>query len=276
MATISFCGRPLAPSCRRSSPAPAFSPSPPTRTTPAAAACSSSRRVRPLRHARPRSALAAPANASAPSRASDAPPRVAAAELLAIEVVPGPEPASCPSPPGFRMISSSTTARSPNEKSARSPSPRWPRAGELLWDIGCGSGSVAIEWALRGNTTRHRHRGPARPRRPRRPQRAGPRRDPASSCVRAARPKPSTGLARPTPSSSAAAPRPPSARNGLDGPPTRRTYVANAVALDSASAARRRPIHARRHVTRIAIERLDQIGTMRAMRPAMPVPAMGG
>ena len=24
-----------------------------------------------------------------------------------------------------------------------------PRAGELLWDIGCGSGSVAIEWLLR-------------------------------------------------------------------------------------------------------------------------------
>ena len=24
-----------------------------------------------------------------------------------------------------------------------------PRAGELLWDIGCGSGSIAIEWLLR-------------------------------------------------------------------------------------------------------------------------------
>ena len=24
-----------------------------------------------------------------------------------------------------------------------------PRAGELLWDVGCGSGSIAIEWLLR-------------------------------------------------------------------------------------------------------------------------------
>ena len=24
-----------------------------------------------------------------------------------------------------------------------------PRAGELLWDVGCGSGSVGIEWMLR-------------------------------------------------------------------------------------------------------------------------------
>ena len=29
-----------------------------------------------------------------------------------------------------------------------------PRAGELLWDIGCGSGSIAIEWLLRHQANR--------------------------------------------------------------------------------------------------------------------------
>ena len=29
-----------------------------------------------------------------------------------------------------------------------------PRAGELLWDVGCGSGSVGIEWMLRGASCR--------------------------------------------------------------------------------------------------------------------------
>ena len=41
-----------------------------------------------------------------------------------------------------------------------------PRRGELLWDIGAGSGSVAIEWMLADPVAaRRRHRGARRPRR---------------------------------------------------------------------------------------------------------------
>ena len=47
-----------------------------------------------------------------------------------------------------------------------------PRAGELLWDIGCGSGSIAIEWLLRHQANRAIgiERDPSA-RRPRRAQR---------------------------------------------------------------------------------------------------------
>ena len=41
------------------------------------------------------------------------------------------------------------TARSPSARSGPSPCPRsCPRRGELLWDVGAGAGSVAIEWML--------------------------------------------------------------------------------------------------------------------------------
>ena len=47
------------------------------------------------------------------------------------------------------MICSSMTARSPSARFARSRCHRSRRrAGQLLWDIGAGSGSVAIEWIL--------------------------------------------------------------------------------------------------------------------------------
>ena len=48
-----------------------------------------------------------------------------------------------------RRRCSSMTARSPSAKSARlTLSALAPRRGELLWDIGAGAGSVAIEWML--------------------------------------------------------------------------------------------------------------------------------
>ena len=49
-----------------------------------------------------------------------------------------------------------------------------PRRGELLWDIGAGSGSIGIEWMLRRSVhARHRHRGRSGARRAHRPQRRG-------------------------------------------------------------------------------------------------------
>ena len=42
-----------------------------------------------------------------------------------------------------------------------------PLQGQLLWDIGLGAGSVAIEWLLQHPfAARDRHRGKRRPRRP--------------------------------------------------------------------------------------------------------------
>ena len=57
--------------------------------------------------------------------------------------------ASCRARPACRTTGSSMTARSPSATSARSRSRRSRRGeGELLWDIGAGSGSIAIEWML--------------------------------------------------------------------------------------------------------------------------------
>lgn len=80
---------------------------------------------------------------------------IAALNLLAIEVAAGPDAVVLPlggglpdalfehdgqlSKRGIRAITLSTLA---------------PRGGELLWDVGCGSGSVGIEWLLRDPANR--------------------------------------------------------------------------------------------------------------------------
>ena len=69
-----------------------------------------------------------------------------------------------------------------------------PRRGELLWDIGAGAGSIAIEWMLADPVAaRHRHREPIRSA-PRAsgatpaPRRAGPDRRRRRGARRAGRP----------------------------------------------------------------------------------------
>lgn len=146
-----------------------------------------------------------------------------------------------------------------------------PTAGALLWDIGCGSGSIAIEWLLAHPTTR----AIALDRDPQRALRAG------RNAERLGVPRLDVRLGS-APAALADWPMPDAIFIGGGGQdaalieacwaalrPGGRLVV-NAVAL----ATQQQLIEARdRHggdLVRLAVERLDRIGRFAAFRPAMP------
>ena len=96
-------------------------------------------------------------------------------------------------------ICSSMTARSPSARSAPlTLSSLAPRRGELLWDIGAGSGSVAIEWMLADPSLRAvGDRGARRARRAHPAQRRRLRRARLDRRRRARARRPSRGSAAP-------------------------------------------------------------------------------
>ena len=172
-----------------------------------------------------------------------------------------------------RRARSRTTASSPSARCAPSRSPRSrPRHGELLWDIGLGAGSIAIEWLLCDPSLRaigieeradaRRQRGAQR----RRARRAGVCRSSA-----AARRKRCSGL--PAPDAvfiggglgdgvldAAWAALKPGGR-----------MVANAVTLEGESALLAAFQRFGGELSRIDIARADSIGGLHGWRPAMPV-----
>src|SRR5262249_4227086 len=141
-----------------------------------------------------------------------------------------------------------------------------PRAGELLWDIGCGSGSVAIEWLLRHPANRA----------------IGVERDPLRA-ARAARNASDLGVPRleiatgEALSALGTLPSPDAIFVGGGGEPALldKAYaalrsggriVANAITLDTETAV----LAARRKfggaLTRLSVERLDAVGGKQAFR----------
>ena len=147
-----------------------------------------------------------------------------------------------------------------------------PRAGELLWDVGAGSGAVSIEWCLRGHGTR-----------------AVAIEARADRAVRVARNALSMGAvavdvvtgAAPAVLAGLATPDAVFVGGGLQGAGVLKAVwmalrpggrlVANAVALDTQGLLFDAQARLGGTLTRVAVERLDQIGTMRAFRPAMAV-----
>jgi precorrin-6B C5,15-methyltransferase / cobalt-precorrin-6B C5,C15-methyltransferase len=147
-----------------------------------------------------------------------------------------------------------------------------PRAGELLWDVGAGAGSIAIEWALchPANRALAIERDPARCERiGRNAERLGAT---AVEVVRGAAPEVLAGL-----------PAPGAVFIGggaTDGDVIGRCWsslasrgrlVLNAVSLETEALAL--AAHARHggELRRIAIESASPLGTMTAWRPALPV-----
>ena len=146
-----------------------------------------------------------------------------------------------------------------------------PRAGELLWDVGCGSSSIAIEWLLRHPST----------------QAIGIEREPARA-ARAAGNAVELGVPRlevvtgEAPAALDALPQPDAIFIGGGGrvevidkgwgalKPGGR-LVANAITLDTERALLAAQAEHGGTLTRLSIERLDTVGGREAFRPAMTV-----
>jgi precorrin-6Y C5,15-methyltransferase (decarboxylating) len=146
-----------------------------------------------------------------------------------------------------------------------------PRAGELLWDIGCGSGSVSIEWLLRHPSNRA----------------IGIERD-ATRAARAARNAAELGVPRleivtgRAPESLALLPLPDAVfiGGGCDSAVIEKSWdalkpngrlVVNAITLETEKNVLAAEAKFGGTLTRLSIERLDAVGSKQAFRPAMTV-----
>ena len=205
--------------------------------------------------------------------ASGVPSNIGALNMLAVELVAGPEAIVLPLAAGLPDESFENDGQlTKQEIRAMTLAALAPCPGQMLWDVGAGSGAVAIEWCLRGRGTRALAIEA-------RPDRAG----------RAARNALSLGAVAVEVVNGAA----PAVLAGLVPPDAvfiggglHRAGVleavwaalrpggrlaANAVALDTQALLFAAQARFGGTLTRIAVERLDQIGTMRAFRPAMAV-----
>jgi len=146
-----------------------------------------------------------------------------------------------------------------------------PCAGELLWDIGCGSGSIAIEWLLRHPAMKA----------------IAVERDPARA-ARAAGNSAELGVPRleivtgAAPAALEALPQPDAIFIGGGGDAQvidtcwdalrpRGRLVANAVTLETERALLAAQADRGGTLTRLRVERLDAVGGRQAFRPAMTV-----
>lgn len=193
--------------------------------------------------------------------------------MLALEVVAGPAARILPLAPGlpeaFFEQDGQITKR---EVRAVTLAMLAPRQGELLWDIGCGSGSVAIEWLLRHPANRAIGLEP-------RPERAaGAARNalalgvPGLRVVRAAAPEGLAGL--PAPDAvfvGGGGGQPGVLEAAWQALRPGGRLVANAVTIETEAVLY--AAHARWGGTlaRLGVERLDRVGTMHGFRPAMTV-----
>jgi precorrin-6Y C5,15-methyltransferase (decarboxylating) len=193
--------------------------------------------------------------------------------LLALEVVPGPEARIIPLTPGLPEEAFEHDGQiTRREVRAITLAALAPRQGELLWDIGAGSGSVGIEWLLRHPANRAVALEPRADRAARAARNALSLGVPGLRLVQAAAPEglrdlpvPDAvflggGAGRPGVLDAAWAALRPGGR-----------LVANAVTIETEAVLIAAHGRLGGSLTRIGVERLDQVGSLHGYRPAMTV-----
>jgi len=197
---------------------------------------------------------------------------VGSLNLVAVELVAGPGAVVVPLAAGLADEAFDHDGQlTKQEVRAMTLAALAPRAGEVLWDLGAGSGSVGIEWCLRSRGTAFAIEARA---------------DRAGRALRNAMALGAVTLevvVGEAPGALSRLPTPDAVfiGGGLQRPGVLDTVwgalrqggrlVANAVALDTQAMLFEAQARLGGTLTRLAVERLDQIGTMRAFRPAMAV-----
>ena len=273
-ATVSFCGRPIEPLAPLLQPGARILALSADAETPAALAAFLRERGFGPSALHLLEALGGPRERIRSTRAEqfdlDA---VDALNLVAIEVVAGPAAKIIPLAAGLADDAFEHDGQiTKREIRAVTLSTLAPRQGELLWDIGCGSGSIAIEWMLRHPANR-----------------ALAFDENAGRAARAARNAASLGVpgleivTGHAPEALAGQPAPDAVFIGggaqdagvIDAAwaalkPGGR-LVANGVTVETEALLIAARARLGGTLTRLSVERLDQIGSMHGFRPAMTV-----
>ncbi|MER8905972.1 precorrin-6y C5,15-methyltransferase (decarboxylating) subunit CbiE [Mesorhizobium sp. M0772] len=147
-----------------------------------------------------------------------------------------------------------------------------PRRGELLWDIGAGSGSIGIEWMLAHPSTRAIAIEANSDRAARIVRNAAHCGVPGLVVVEGSAPKALAGLDRPDAIFIGGGGSDAGVLNAaIKALPPRGRLVANAVTLEMEALLLAEHIKRGGDLTRITISRASPVGSMQAWRPAMPV-----
>jgi precorrin-6Y C5,15-methyltransferase (decarboxylating) len=199
--------------------------------------------------------------------------RIGRLNMLGIEVEAGPDARVVPLGAGLDdSLFGSDGMLTKREIRAVTLSSLEPHAGGLLWDIGTGSGSIAIEWLLQHPA----NRAVAIEARPDRAQRAAENAValgvPRLRVVEGAAPDALAGLPRPDAVFVGGGA---SVAGVLDAAwaalPSGGRLVANSVTVETDAALTDALGRFGGTLTRLSVERLDKLGTMHGFRPAMTV-----
>lgn len=192
--------------------------------------------------------------------------------VVAIEVVAGPDARVLARAPGLAdALFEHDGQISKHHVRALTISALAPRRGELLWDVGAGSGSVAIEWmladpSLRAIAIEARTERAARIRR-----NAAEFGVPGLCVIEESAPEALAGLPRPHAVFIGGGANAAVIDAGVAALAAGGRLVVNAVTLETEALLMARYAAQGGELTRVTVERAEPIGRMQAWRPALPV-----